>query len=315
MISEAAARRFWPGENPVGKQLRVHVNEPSRAPREIVGIVGDVRTRGMELDPVPVIYVAHTQYGPESMTVVVRAGGDPIVLLPQLKSTLRALGPGVAIGQVQSMEDRVSANVAEPRFRTLLLNDLCHRLARARRGRPLRRCRVLGEPASCGTRPPHCARRRSGRCVAASAARRDDARSGGNRRRSRGRGSTRARDGDAALRRGRVRPAHVRRRCRRARPRRPRGVLCPCAARHAARSSADAAVVNSQLPTPNSRYSRLPTPKVYLGIGNWELGVGIRFTAALECEPEPDLPDSLFGLLEVAREASSAACRSDSLRR
>ena len=47
IISEAAARRFWPGECPIGKQLRLHVhNESVRAPRDIIGIVGDVRTRG-----------------------------------------------------------------------------------------------------------------------------------------------------------------------------------------------------------------------------------------------------------------------------
>jgi putative ABC transport system permease protein len=122
LISESAARRFWPGENPVGKQLRVHVNERIKAPREIVGIVGDVRTRGMELDPVPVVYVPHTQYGPESMTVAVRAAGDPMTLLAQLKTALRTLGPSVAISRAQTMDERVAANVAEPRFRTLLLS-------------------------------------------------------------------------------------------------------------------------------------------------------------------------------------------------
>jgi putative ABC transport system permease protein len=122
LISESAARRFWPGENPVGKQLRVHVNERIKAPREIVGIVGDVRTRGMELDPVPVVYVPHTQYGPESMTVAARAAGDPMTLLAQLKTALRTLGPSVAISRAQTMDERVAANVAEPRFRTLLLS-------------------------------------------------------------------------------------------------------------------------------------------------------------------------------------------------
>jgi putative ABC transport system permease protein len=122
LVSEAAARRFWPGENPVGRQIRVHVNEGGRTPREIVGVVGDARIRGMEIDPVPVIYVPHTQYGPESMTLVVRAGGDPIQLVPQLKATLSALGPGVAISRAMTMDDLVSANVAEPRFRTLLLS-------------------------------------------------------------------------------------------------------------------------------------------------------------------------------------------------
>ena len=121
LISESAARRFWPGENPVGKLIRVHVNEASREPREIVGVVGDVRTRAMDTDPVPVVYTPHTQYGPESMTVVIRGAGDPEALLPQLKSALGTMAPGVAISRARSMDDLVAANVAEPRFRTLLL--------------------------------------------------------------------------------------------------------------------------------------------------------------------------------------------------
>ena len=121
IISEAAARRFWPGENPIGKQLRLHVNESVRAPRDIIGIVGDVRTRGLELDPVPVVYVPHAQYGAESMTIVARTSGDPMPALPQLKSILKITAPGVALSRARTLEDAVAANVAEPRFRTLLL--------------------------------------------------------------------------------------------------------------------------------------------------------------------------------------------------
>jgi putative ABC transport system permease protein len=121
IISEAAARRFWPGENPIGKQLRLHVNESVRAPREIIGIVGDVRTRGLELDPVPVVYVPHAQYGAESMTIMARTSGVPMQALPQLKSILKTTAPGVALSRARTLEEAVAANVAEPRFRTLLL--------------------------------------------------------------------------------------------------------------------------------------------------------------------------------------------------
>ena len=121
IISESAARQYWPGENPIGRQLRLHVNEPSRQPREIVGVVGDVRTRGMELAPVPVIYVPHSQYGPESMVLTVRTAGTPMTVLPALKTSLRTLAPGVALGQARTMDDLVAASVAQPRFRTLLL--------------------------------------------------------------------------------------------------------------------------------------------------------------------------------------------------
>lgn len=122
MVSESAARLYWPGENPVGRQLRVHVNESVNSPREIVGIVGDVRTRGLELDPVPVIYVPHAQYGGDSMTIVARAAGDPMQLLPQMTGALKTLAPGVAFSRARTLAELVSANVAEPRFRTLLLS-------------------------------------------------------------------------------------------------------------------------------------------------------------------------------------------------
>src|SRR6185295_16753085 len=107
---------------PVGRQLRVHVNEGVKQPRQIVGVVGDVRTRGMETAPVPVIYVPHAQYGPETMIVVARTSSEPLAAVPQLKSALTAIGPGVALSRPRPLDDVVSASVAEPRFRTLLLS-------------------------------------------------------------------------------------------------------------------------------------------------------------------------------------------------
>ena len=122
LVSETAARRYWPGENPVGKRIRVHVNEATKEPREIVGVVGDVRTRGMEVEPVPVIYVPHSQYGPETMVVMARTSGDPVAAVPQLKAALKSIDPGVALTRPRPLDDVASASVAEPRFRTLLLS-------------------------------------------------------------------------------------------------------------------------------------------------------------------------------------------------
>jgi putative ABC transport system permease protein len=122
IISEATARRYWPGENPIGKQVRVHVNESVRAPREIVGVVADVHIHRLDLNPVPVIYVPHTQYGPESMTVMARTVGDPMQAVPQMQTLLKAAGPGVAMSRIRPLDDVVAASVAEPRFRTVLLS-------------------------------------------------------------------------------------------------------------------------------------------------------------------------------------------------
>src|SRR3954454_2448916 len=122
LISETAARRFWPGENRVGRQIRVHVNERIKEAREIIGVVGDVRTRGMELAPVPVLYVPHAQYGPESMSIMVRTASDPLAMVPQMKAALKTLAADVALSRATTMDDLVATNVAQPRFRTLLLS-------------------------------------------------------------------------------------------------------------------------------------------------------------------------------------------------
>ena len=121
IISEATARRYWPNESPVGKQLRLHVNEPTRVIREVVGVVGDIHLHRLDLAPAPVIYVPHTQYGPEFMTIVARTTGDPMQALPAMKTALRTIGPGVAMGSAKTFDQVVAASVAQPRFRTMLL--------------------------------------------------------------------------------------------------------------------------------------------------------------------------------------------------
>jgi putative ABC transport system permease protein len=124
IISESTARKYWPGENPIGKRLHSHVGvaQPERATREIVGVVGDVHLGSLATDPPPVIYMPHTQYGPEFMTVVTRTNGDPMSALPAIKTVVQSTGRGVALAKPQTMEDVVAASVAEPRFRTILLS-------------------------------------------------------------------------------------------------------------------------------------------------------------------------------------------------
>jgi len=122
IVSEAAARRYWPGESPIGKRIRLHVNESVRAPREIVGVVGDVHIHRLDIDAVPVIYVPHTQYGPETMTIMARTAGDPLLALPGLKGVLSAMAPDVAIGHVRTLDAIAAASVAQPRFRAVLLS-------------------------------------------------------------------------------------------------------------------------------------------------------------------------------------------------
>ncbi len=122
VISEDAARRYWPGEDPIGKRIRIHVSiglkEP---PREIVGIVGDVHIRSLDQQPGPVVYVPHAQYAAEEMSVFVRTPGDPMMVLPALKVRLAQIDRAIALTRARTGDQIVGAAVAQPRFRMVLL--------------------------------------------------------------------------------------------------------------------------------------------------------------------------------------------------
>ncbi len=121
-ISESAARRFWPGENPVGKRIHIHVSIGVPDPeREIVGVIGDVHTRALDVAPEPMIYVPASQYVSDEMTFVVRTDGDPRQALPIVRTQLAGLDPEVAINDISTMDDVVAASTAQAKFRTRIL--------------------------------------------------------------------------------------------------------------------------------------------------------------------------------------------------
>jgi len=122
IVSDEAARRFWPGEDPIGKRIRIHVSIGVRErEREIVGVVGDVKIRTLEAAAAPVVYVPHAQYVADEMTVVVRTAGEPLASVPLVTAQLAQIDREVALTNVRPAERMVSASVAQPRFRMLML--------------------------------------------------------------------------------------------------------------------------------------------------------------------------------------------------
>ncbi len=123
VVSRAAAAKFWPGEDPVGKQIRVGITMgyPDTTARTIVGVVGDLRYSGLKRDPDPIIYAPIAQTAPSFGSVVVRTTGSPASTLRAAREIVHRLEPGAPVMDPGIMDDLVSAELARPRFMLLLV--------------------------------------------------------------------------------------------------------------------------------------------------------------------------------------------------
>ncbi|HKQ98043.1 MAG TPA: FtsX-like permease family protein, partial [Candidatus Polarisedimenticolia bacterium] len=118
IISEGLARRLWPGgEDPVGRQVQLG----NRNFFTIVGVVGDLRQLDLAREPTPSMYMATSWGILPTMTLVVRATGDPSALLQPIRQVVTRLDPHQPVSDFQTMRAVVAGNIAAPRMNTVLL--------------------------------------------------------------------------------------------------------------------------------------------------------------------------------------------------
>ena len=125
LLSEAAVRRFFPGEEALGKRIRLGLGRGRgrRAGGEVVGIVGDVKEDGLaEADP-PEIYVPYAQYPIQGMDVVLRTDVPPRSLAVAVERVVRGIDPELPVARVLTLEEVVARSVSEPRFYMVLLGS------------------------------------------------------------------------------------------------------------------------------------------------------------------------------------------------
>lgn len=126
VVSEAFAERFWPGEDPIGKQMKVFSD---RYPwLEVVGVVADLRHDALEGEPQPMWYVPHAQaenaYGtPLSLVAVVRTSGDPEAIAQAAREAVRVVDPTAPVSGVRTLAAIVDAAVAGRSFTYDLLQS------------------------------------------------------------------------------------------------------------------------------------------------------------------------------------------------
>jgi putative ABC transport system permease protein len=120
IISEAAARREFPGEDPIGKSIDVFIGEAG-PPYQIVGVVNDIRIASLDVDVFPMVYIPHAQLAAGLMTFVVRTSGNPRSLATGVAAAVHELDPELPVADVQPMDDVVAMTIARPRVIMTLL--------------------------------------------------------------------------------------------------------------------------------------------------------------------------------------------------
>ncbi|MDB4874499.1 MAG: hypothetical protein JWM41_945 [Gemmatimonadetes bacterium] len=116
LVNETAAKRFWPGENPVGKVL--HLGSTAV---QIVGVVGDIRQRGLTEAVEPAVYVSAMQNTRSGMSIVVRTTGDPMRIAGTVRNAIWSVDRNQPIAEVTTLEQMLGGAVARPRLLAWLL--------------------------------------------------------------------------------------------------------------------------------------------------------------------------------------------------
>lgn len=121
LINETLRRRFFPGEDPIGKRINLNVvGEPDWS--QIVGVVGDVKYNGMADEVQPAIYQPLAQEPAWGGALVIKTdSADPLSVTAAVRNEIRKLDPDLPVTNVTTMEQRLSTAVAQPRFRTTLI--------------------------------------------------------------------------------------------------------------------------------------------------------------------------------------------------
>jgi putative ABC transport system permease protein len=118
IIDDAVASRYWPHEDPIGKHITIDFE---RKPREIVGVVGNVKHLGLDKQEPLQVYTPHSQIGGAAMYFVVRTTSAPLNLAASVRAAVKAIDSDEPVYDVQTMEQRLSESVSPRRFNMFLL--------------------------------------------------------------------------------------------------------------------------------------------------------------------------------------------------
>ena len=122
VVSHRVAERLWPGEDPIGRTMILWKGQDNDE-AEVIGVVGDMRERGLAADPTLATYLPYRGGGWTPIHVIVHTAGEPAAAVPLLRAALRGVDSNLPLSNVQTLDEVVSESVASMRFVTMLLGS------------------------------------------------------------------------------------------------------------------------------------------------------------------------------------------------
>jgi putative ABC transport system permease protein len=127
VINRMLARLVWPDGDALGQRILMGGGATDSVWRIVVGVVGDVRHRGLDAEPRPEIYLPHAQFPAgtgtplRTLRIVLRSEGDPEQLTAAMRAAVAELDPDLPVAEVQTMEEALGAWAAERRLTMMLV--------------------------------------------------------------------------------------------------------------------------------------------------------------------------------------------------
>ena len=120
IVSEMAAKRLWPGENPIGKRIH-YWSQDSTTWRTVIGVAGDAHIRALRTTA-PLIYVPWRQMDFWQFGFAMRTRGDLSAILPAMRQALAVVDPQLKLWYVHSTDELLAAPLSQPRMSALLMS-------------------------------------------------------------------------------------------------------------------------------------------------------------------------------------------------
>jgi putative ABC transport system permease protein len=119
IVNRTIAERFWPGQDAVGKRVRMSWKS---SPSMIIGVVADVRYTGLDADPGNEFYLPEGLYPQSAISLLVRTDRDPLALFPDMRRTIAEVDKDAFVFDVKPMTQLIAESLAQRRFSTILLS-------------------------------------------------------------------------------------------------------------------------------------------------------------------------------------------------